>query len=605
MNDHKSVADDEKNLLQTYKRLLAYIVPMWFLFAVSTLGFVLFSASQVLLSDMTQLIVDTISGNPNEGKGLISSAIKYLSENQLDVQSASIWIACSLVVLGLLRGIGFFVGNYYLQYVARYLVHDMRCQTFNHLLYSPSKEFDQNTTGSLISRITYTTEQVTGAATNALKTVLREGTYSLGLIAYLFYQNWKLTMIFMVSMPFIAFLSVALGRRFRRYGKRIQDSMGEVSQVANEAIQGYREVRMFGGIERERERFAEASSKNINQSMRLAFYNALGPVLIQQPLSIAIAVLVWVGLHYAQHMSPGEFVAYLTVAMLLPKSVRQISEVNAIVQRGIAAAQSIFGFIDSEKEQDNGTYETAKVQGRIDIRNLNFAYPGSDHLVLKNINLHIEPGQTVALVGLSGSGKSTFVSLLARFYEHQDGQILIDGRDVNSFTLKNLRQHIGLVNQQVVLFNDTVANNIAYGSLRGASRALIEKAVRDAHAEEFIDSLPEGLDTFIGENGLMLSGGQRQRLAIARALMKDAPILILDEATSALDNKAEAHIQAALESVMKNRTTIVIAHRLSTIEKADLIVVMEAGEVIEQGTHQQLMQKKGRYAELHSKSFSG
>jgi subfamily B ATP-binding cassette protein MsbA len=594
----------KQTLMQTYKRLLGYVLPMWLPFVVSILGFFLFSGAQVLLSDITQLVVDTVNGNPNDGKGLVSSIIKMISPELLDVSSASIWIACAIFVLGLFRGLGFFVGNYYLQTVARLLVHDLRCETFNQLLYSPSKEFDQQTTGSLISRILYTTQQVTGAATNALKIVLREGTFSIGLIAYMFYQNWKLTMIFIVSLPFIALLSVALGKRFRRYSQRMQDSMGEVSQVANEAIQGYREVRMFGGTDRERKRFADISLKNINQSMRLAFYNALGPVLIQQPLSIAVAVLVWVGLHYAKDMSPGEFVAYLTVALLLPKSIRQISEVNSIIQRGIAAAQSIFEFLDSDKEVDNGTYHVDKVQGRIDIKNLNFTYPGAEKPVLRNINLHIEPGQTVALVGLSGSGKSTLVSLLARFYDHHDGEILIDGVDVNQYALENLRQHIGLVTQQVILFNDSVANNIAYGSLHEASREQVEKVVIEAHAEEFIASLPEGLDTYIGENGLMLSGGQRQRLAIARALLKDAPILILDEATSALDNKAEAHIQSALELVMLNRTTIVIAHRLSTIEKADLIVVMESGEIIEQGTHQELIQKKGRYAELHSKSFN-
>jgi subfamily B ATP-binding cassette protein MsbA len=589
---------------ETYKRLLTYVWPMWWLFCVSIFGFMLFSAAQVLLSDVIQLIVDTIAGNPNQGKGIISSAIKLVSSAPLDVKSASIWICSSIVVLGAFRGLGFFMGNYYLQSVARMLMHDMRCEIFNHLLYSPSARFDQNSSGSLISIIIYTSGQVTAAATNALKTVLREGLYSIGLLGYLFYQNWKLTLVFLVSMPFIALISLALGQRFRRYSKRIQDSMGEVSQVANEAIQGYREVRMFGGTDRERERFAQASETNINQSMRLAFYNALGPVLIQQPLTIAVAVLVWIGLSYAQNMSPGEFVAYLTVAMLLPKSIRQISEVNGVIQKGVAAAESIFEFIDSEREVDQGTYTAERVSGKIEIRDLNFAYATSESPVLKNINLTIEPGQTVALVGLSGSGKSTLVSLLSRFYDHTQGEILIDGVDVNAFVLANLRSHIGLVTQQVVLFNDTVANNIAYGSLRDSSRELIEKVAEDAHATEFISALPNGLDTFIGENGVMLSGGQRQRLAIARALLKDAPILILDEATSALDNRAEAHIQAALDLVMKNRTTIVIAHRLSTIENADLIVVMEAGEIIEQGTHAELMKRHSRYAELHNKSFS-
>jgi subfamily B ATP-binding cassette protein MsbA len=379
--------------------------------------------------------------------------------------------------------------------------------------------------------------------------------------------------------------------------------MGDLTHVASETIQGYRVVRSFGGEDYEARRFRAASEDNNAKQLRMVKTGATFTPALQLVTFSAMAVILFLVLFLRGDASAGDLVAYISAAGMLPKPIRQLSEVSGTIQKGLAGAESIFAQLDEVPERDSGSIERERVSGRLEIRDLSFRYPSSAQPVLDNVNLTVEPGQMVAIVGRSGSGKSTLASLIPRFYHHQDGHILIDGVDVEDYTLKNLRRHIALVTQQVVLFNDTIAANIAYGDLAQAPRADIERAAEAAFAREFIDRLPLGFDTLVGENGVLLSGGQRQRLAIARALLKDAPILILDEATSALDTESERHIQAALDEVMKGRTTLVIAHRLSTIEKADLIVVMDQGKIVERGTHSELLAANGHYSRLHAVQF--
>lgn len=590
--------------LAIYSRLIKYVLPMWAMFLFSVLGFSVFSGVQVLLADMMQLIVDYIGGNMVEGDGGLSAKFMWLlGGDDFVLSDARLWIVIMMVVLGIVRGLGYFAGNYFISIVSHSLVHNLRCELFQKMLYMPSSYYDHNSSGVMISKITFNVEQVTGAAVNATKVVLREGTFAIGLIMFLLYTNWKLTMVFFLALPIIALIVYWVGKRFRKISKKIQNAMGEVNQVTNESISAYREIRLYDGISYENKRFNEASSRNRSQNIKMAFYNAISPSVIQFPVVLATGVLVWIALGLGGEMSPGAFVAYLSAALFLPKPMRQLADVSSTIQKGLAAAQDIFEFIDTDQEKDTGTYVSETTKGDIDIKGLSFAYDQGGEKVLRDVNLSVGAGKSLALVGLSGSGKSTLVSLISRFYDHTEGDILLDGVDVREYTLENLRSKMALVTQQVTLFNDTVYNNIAYGKMAGSSREQVRAAAEAAHAIEFIDQLPNGLDTMIGEDGVMLSGGQRQRLAIARAFLKDAPILIFDEATSALDNRAESHIQQAMEQVMKGRTTIVIAHRLSTIENADHIVVMESGRVMEQGNHQELLALNKRYAQLYNKNF--
>jgi subfamily B ATP-binding cassette protein MsbA len=587
-----------------YGRLIKYILPMWLMFLLSVLGFSTYSGVQVLLADMMQLIVDYIGGNMTPGDGGLSAKFMWaLGGKDFVLTDARLWIVLMMVVLGIVRGIGYFAGNYFISIVSHSLVHNLRRELFAKMLFMPSSYYDQNSTGMMISKITFNVEQVTGAAVNATKVVLREGTFAIGLIMYLLYSNWKLTMVFFLALPLIAIIVYWVGKRFRKLSKNIQNAMGDVNQVTNEAIGGYREIRLYDGLDYEMGRFTEASGRNRNQNIKMSYYNSISPSIIQLPVVLATGVLVWIALGLGGEMSPGAFVAYLSAALFLPKPMRQLADVSSTIQKGLAAAEDIFEFIDSKQEKDEGSYVSETTKGDIEVKNLSFAYHRGSELVLKNVSLKVGAGQSLALVGLSGSGKSTLVSLISRFYDHEEGDILLDGVDIRDYKLSNLRDKMALVTQQVTLFNDTIYNNIAYGKMAGASRESVRAAATAAHAIEFIDQMPAGLDTMIGEDGVLLSGGQRQRLAIARAFLKDAPILIFDEATSALDNRAESHIQQAMDEVMKGRTTIVIAHRLSTIEKADQIVVMEAGEVMEQGTHTELLALGQRYAQLYNKKF--
>jgi subfamily B ATP-binding cassette protein MsbA len=416
-------------------------------------------------------------------------------------------------------------------------------------------------------------------------------------------MDWRLSLIFLVITPIIAWLVRYVSKRLRMLSKKIQESIGDMTHITSELVNGHRVVRSYGGENYERRRFIDSSEHNRRQSLKLISTSAIHNQIMQLIIAIALAVLMYAALFFMEQASVGSFVGYLTAAFLLPRPIRQLSDANSDIQRGIVAAESLFEVLDESSEIDDGVYNIARCRGDLEFKNVTFYYEGTDEPALTDISFIAKAGETIALVGASGGGKSTLVNLVSRFYRYEQGEILLDGVNINAYRLGNLRHQIALVNQQVTLFNDTIANNIAYGALSGAKREAITQAATDAYAIEFINKFENGLDTEIGENGVKLSGGQRQRLALARALLKDAPLLILDEATSALDTESERYIQAALQKVMGNRTTLVIAHRLSTIENADKILVIDAGRIVEQGTHKELLAKNGAYTRLHAIQF--
>jgi subfamily B ATP-binding cassette protein MsbA len=568
---------------QSYKRLLSYLKSYKKFFLLGVVGFILNAQTEWAGAQLIKFVINAIQ-----------------EKNQADKNFFP------LLVIGVFffRGIGTFMGNYYLSLVARNVVYTLRKELFDKLLVLPNHYYHLHSAGHLSAKLIYDVEQVTGAATEALKTIVRDGFVVIGLLGYLFYTNWRLSISLLVIGPIVAVLVKTASKRFRKLSHKIQHSMGDVSHIVNETINGFAVVKSYGGQTFERDRFDAASKENLKQSMKMVITASINTPLVQFLMAMSMGVVVWVALqpHILGDASAGTFVAYITAAGLLSKPVRSLTDVNEKIQRGIAAAQSVFELLDTPIEPDHGTYTATRVQGHIEIKNLSFRYPTGEE-VLHNINLTIQAGQTVALVGRSGSGKSTLVSLLPRFYDVTDGQILLDGHPLAEYTLANLREQMASVSQKVVLFDNTIQHNIAYGALSQKPLLEIEAAAKAAYAHEFIDKLPESYQTRVGQDGTQLSGGQRQRLAIARALLKDAPILILDEATSALDNESEFYIQEALETVMKNRTTLVIAHRLSTIEKADVIVVLEAGRIVETGTHLELLAKGSVYAQLHSRQF--
>lgn len=565
-----------------YKRLMRYVLPYWRMFIISTIGFALYAATEPAVVMIIQRIIDSFSNQDRTG-------IEYLP--------------LLFVGLFLVRGVGAFLGNYYLARISGNVIHKLRCEIFNHYTLLSVQYFDSNNSGYMISRITNNIGEVTRATTDSVRSVVREGFTAIGLLGYLIHTNWRLSLVFLAIAPVVALMVKYVGGRLKRLSRNMQDTVGDLTHITSEMVGGNRIVKGFGGEAYERRRFRECSLENRRQYRKLIMTVSINNPLMQVLISLALAGMMYLALAIMKSSSAGEFVGFFTAAFLLPKPIRQLSDANSEILRGIAAAESLFEVLDEPVEIDSGDYEIERCQGRIEFKNLTFAYPGSERPALRNINLSIEPGQTVALVGASGGGKSSLINLLPRFYDYLHGEILIDGVEIKRYRLQSLRKQMALVTQNVTLFNATVANNIAYGILEGASREQIEQAAIDAYAMNFIRQMPKGLDTEIGENGVKLSGGQRQRLALARALLKDAPILILDEATSALDTESERYIQQALNRVMAGRTTLVVAHRLSTIENADVILVMDKGQIVEMGKHRELLSRDGIYAKLQKMQF--
>lgn len=569
----------------TYRRLLGYTLQHWKMLLVAITGFALYAAMEASAAKFFGFVVE-----------------------QINARSPDMQLVIPLLIIAITvgRGVGSFLGDYGISYAARNVVHTLRCEMFGRMLMLPTQYYSENSTGHMVAKLTYNVEQVTAAATESAKVLFKEGLTVLALLGYMIWLNWKLTLILLVFLPLVGLLIRVASKRFRKISRRLQASVGEVTHVASEAVNGAAVVKLFGGDDSERQRFERVSRINMKQSLKMMVTRAINTPAVQTILALPLAVIVWIALHpdVMGHMSPGEFISYIAAMGIMVKPVKSLTDINEKLQKGITAAQSIFAVIDEPAEPAGGSHAPDRVAGDIEFRNVSFRYPGQQEDVLAGISFRISAGQTVALVGRSGGGKSTLVSLLPRFYEPAAGEILLDGVPLAEYTLAALRRQLSLVPQRVVLFDDTVAANIAYGELAGSSMDAVKAAAEAANAREFIENLPQGFATRIGQDGMQLSGGQRQRLAIARALLKNAPLLILDEATSALDTESERHIQSALETLMKARTTFVIAHRLSTIERADLILVIDGGRVVEQGTHAQLLALDGHYARLHQRNFA-
>ena len=576
----------DRSALKIYRRLLGYAFPYWRVFIFAALAMVIYSGSNTALVWLVEPLLDG-----------------SFVERDPDIIRI---MPVAILGLFLVRGLGNFASAYGMGYIGRQVIKHLRAHLFGHLMRLPTGFYDRHTTGQLLSRLTYNVEQVAQSTTEAVTVIIRDSVLVIGLLGLMFYLNFKLALFSLIVAPPIALLIRYVTRRFRKVSRRIQNSMGDVTQSSGEVIGGNREIKIFGSEDHEVRQFEAINERNRRLHMKFLVTKAGSTPAVQFIAGWAVAAIVFMATSEAmiEEMTPGIFAAFMGAMMGLLQPLKHLTTVNAQLQKGIAAAQGVFQLLDTAPEPDTGSRRLQRARGDIRYENVTFSYDSASTPVLRGVSVHIQPGQTVAFVGRSGSGKSTLVGLLPRFYDLESGLIRVDGHDVREYRLADLRSQIALVDQNVTLFNDTVAANIAYGSLEQASRDEIERAARAAHAWEFIEQLEQGLDTLIGQNGVMLSGGQRQRLAIARALLKQAPVLILDEATSALDTESERGIQAALDELMAERTTLVIAHRLSTIEKADLIVVMHDGQVVEQGRHEELLAHGGHYAALHAVQFS-
>lgn len=516
------------------------------------------------------------------------------------------WMPFAFIGVFLSRGITGFATEASLGWIGRSVISSLRREVFRKFLTLPARFLEANATGPMLSRMTYNVEMVAESVTNVVTIMVRDLLTIVAMIGLMIYQSPRLFLFVAVLLPVIALLIQVLGKAFRRYSGRIQDSVGEVTQVTDEVLTGHRVVKIFGGLDYEMERLTEVDEWNRRQNLKLIRSRSLGVAVTQFIFGIGVAGVIYAaGVESVNgDLSPGSFMSFFGALMMLLQPLRRITNINATLQRGIAAGDSLFAIIDEPDEVDSGTYVPEKVRGDVEFRKVGFTYREENRPVLTDVSFSVGSGQTTAIVGHSGSGKSTLVGLLPRFYDADTGQILLDGRDIRDYDLAALRENVSLVSQDIVLFNDTIANNLAYGQLRECSREEVLQAAEAAHVADFVNDMPDGFDTVVGDRGVLLSGGQRQRVAIGRALLKNAPVLILDEATSSLDTKSERRIQDALERLMADRTTLVIAHRLSTVENADQIIVLDQGRVVEAGTHRELLDAEGLYAALYHMQFS-
>lgn len=582
MNEEADIAVSARS---AYARLLQFARPYWVGFAAAVLGMVVVAATESSFAALMRPMLDGsfVEKDPN--------VIRL--------------VPLTLLGIFLFRGLGSFLSTYCMVWIGRNVIRDLRTTIFRHLLRLSPSFYDQTTKGGLTSKLIFDVEQVANATTNAVTIIIRDTLTVIGLSGWMLYLSWKLSLFFLVIVPVMALLVMGISSRFRQISRRIQSSMGNVSQITQQVVEGNRVVKIYGAEEQEQSQFASANDFNRRQNMRLALTSAVSVPVSQFFGGFALAGVLYFATQESmlQTVTVGTFMSFMTASLMLLAPLKRLTQVNQSLQQGVAASQSIFELLDLEEERDQGSIERERVQGNVEFRGVNFRYANAEQQVLTDINFKVSSGLTVAIVGRSGSGKSTLVSLIPRFYDLTGGQILLDGIPIQDYKLPNLRQHVAMVSQDVALFNTTIRNNIAYGSTGAADMGRILAAANSAHALEFIERLPKGFDTNVGDQGLLLSGGQRQRLSIARAILKDAPLLILDEATSALDSESERAIQVALDALMKNRTTFVIAHRLSTIEKADMILVMHQGRIVESGTHRELLQRGGHYAALHQLQF--
>jgi ATP-binding cassette, subfamily B, bacterial MsbA len=569
----------------TYRRLLGYAARHWPIALFAVVGMVFDAGVATAFTRLIQPMLDDL----------------FILRDERMIR----WMPIAIVILFVVRGGATFATDFGMARIGRGVVRQLRDEVFARYLRLPASWFDTQSSGTSIARLTYTVEQVAQASTDAVKVMVLDSLTVLGLVAVMLYNSAQLTILLFVMAPLIALVVWFVGRRYRRISHRIQDSVGSVAGIVDEAMGGQREIKVYQGAASERARFAAASENNRRLNLKVAATNALSTSLVQFVAACALATIIFLATRPSMigHMSPGTFMSLISAMLLMLPSLKRLTTVQALMQRGVAAGQDLFGILDLPGESDDGKVTIAACRGEIELRDVVQQYPGQVTPALRGVNLHCAAGSVTALVGRSGSGKSSLASLIPRFYEPASGQVLLDGRPLADYSLDSLRSQIAWVGQQVVIFDDTIGRNIAYGALGGASREAIIDAARAANALDFIDALPQGLDSRAGEGGALLSGGQRQRLAIARALLKDAPILILDEATSALDSESERLIQDALKRLLRDRTVLVIAHRLSTVEHADQIAVLDHGRIVEVGTHADLLARGGHYAALYKMQF--
>ena len=584
----QKLQENDFSTLQTFKRLWPTIKPFKAGLVVSGIALVLNALADSGLIYLLKPLLDDGFGKAN------NSFLKIMA-----------FVVVGMIIL---RGITNFISNYCLAWVSGKVVMTMRRRLFKHLMFMPMSFFDRNSTGKLLSRITYDSEMIASSSSGSLITIVREGAYIISLLAVMFYTSWELTLVLFVIGPIIAVLITIVSKIFRKLSKNLQDSMGELTATTEQMLKGHKVVLSFGGQLVEEERFNKVSNNMRRKGMKMVTADSISDPVVQIIASLALAAVLFLAttpLIAEDNLSAGSFTVVFSSMLAMMRPLKSLTNVNSQFQRGMAACQTLFAILDLEPEKDNGTYQAEPAKGALEFKNVSFAYQGKEELALNNISFSVPAGKTVALVGRSGSGKSTIANLVTRFYDIEQGEILLDGVNIQDYRLSNLRENCAVVSQQVHLFNDTIANNIAYAAQDKYSREEIIAAAKAAYALEFIEKLPQGFDTVIGENGASLSGGQRQRLAIARALLRNSPVLILDEATSALDTESERAIQSALDELKKDRTVIVIAHRLSTIENADEILVIDHGEIRERGSHKTLLEQNGAYKQLHSMQFSG